>query len=139
LWDGIFTLSRSATALAKRDGRADTNGTRITDGAGGTTALNGRPSTILVRTKIAASAAPQQQFTGRGVAITERLTANAVVLAKSLVYLPLFVLVSAIALIYKYLLLVLTYVIAFLYPAKFDRDTVIDALNEIEKDPQLSD
>ena len=56
------------------------------------------------------------------------------VLAKSLVYLPLLVLVSAIALIYKCLLLALTYVMARLYPEEFDRDAIIDALTEVEND-----
>jgi hypothetical protein len=54
-------------------------------------------------------------------------------LAKSLVYLPLFVLVSAIALIYKYLLFALTYLMTRLYPEEFDRDAVIDALTEVEQ------
>ncbi len=60
--------------------------------------------------------------------------AKGAALAKSLVYLSLVVLVSAIALIYKYLLLALTYVMARLWPEEFDRDEVIDALTEVEKD-----
>jgi hypothetical protein len=133
-----LTLSRSA-ALADRDGRAGTDGTRITDGSCSSAALTGRPSTTLVRTKIVASATPPQQFTGRYVTITRRIGANSAVLVKSLVYLSLFILVSAIALIYKYLLFAVTYVTATLYPVEFDRDVVIDALNEIEKDSQLND
>jgi hypothetical protein len=92
-----------------------------------------------VHTKITATAAPAQQFIRRDVTIARRLIANGAVFAKSLAYLSLFGLVSAIALIYKYLLLALTYVMARLYPAKFDRDTIIEALNEVEKDYRLND
>jgi len=56
------------------------------------------------------------------------------VLGKRLVYLPLYVLISAIALIYKHVLLAFIYVIARLYPGAVDRDVVIDALAEVEKD-----
>ena len=132
-------MSRSATALAERNGRVDTDGTRITDGARSTAALKGRPSTTLVRTKITATAVPAQQFIRRDVTVARRLIANGAVLAKSLVYLSLFGLVSAIALIYKYLILALIYVMARFYPAKFDRDAVIEALNEVEKDSRLND
>jgi hypothetical protein len=133
-----LTLSRSA-ALADRDGRTGTDGTSIADGACGSAALTEHPNATLVRTKIVASAAPPQQFTGRDVTIPRRLIANGAVLVKSLVYLSLFVLVSAIALIYKYLLFAVTYAIAALYPAEFDRDVVIDAFNQIEKDSRLND
>ncbi|MGB7902617.1 MAG: hypothetical protein WCG09_09300 [Halobacteriota archaeon] len=63
----------------------------------------------------------------------KKYAAKGAALAKSWAHLPLVVLVSAIALIYKYLLLALTYVIARLYPEEFDRDEVIDALTEVEK------
>jgi hypothetical protein len=127
-----LTLGRSPATLAGRDRRAYNTGTCKTDVASGTKALKGRPSTTLVRTKIAASAAPPQQSVGRDVTIIRRLTANAAILAKSLVYLLLFILVSAIAFIYKYLILAVIYVIARLYPAKFDSDAVLDALSECD-------
>jgi hypothetical protein len=136
--DSLLTSSRCPAALADRDRRADTNGTHIIDGASGTAAMKGRPSTALVRTKIAAGAAPPQQFFGLDVTTIRRRIANGAVLAKSLVCLSLFVLVSAIAVIYKYLILAVTYVMARLYPAEFDRDAVIDALSEIEKDSGLT-
>jgi len=132
-------LSRSATALAKKNARADTEGTRITDGARSTAALNVRPNTTSVHTKITATAAPAQQFIRRDVTLARRLIANGAVLAKSLVYLSLFGLVSAIALIYKYLLLSLIYLMARFYPAKFDRGAVIEALNGVEKNSRLND
>ena len=132
-------MSRSATALAKKNVRADTEGTRITDGARSTAALNVRPNTTSVHTKITATAAPAQQFIKRDVTFARRLIANGAVLAKSLVYLSLFGLVSAIALIYKYLLLSLIYLMARFYPAKFDRGAVIEALNGVEKNSRLND
>jgi hypothetical protein len=132
-------LSRSATTVVERNERADTNGTRITDGARSTAPLQGRPSTTLVRGEITASAAPLQQFVEPDVTITRWLIANGAIFAKSFVYLSLFGLVSAIAIIYKYLILALIYVMARFYPTKFDRDTVIEALNEIEKDSRLND
>ena len=132
--DGILT--RSLNVSAGRDARAVTDGTRVTDGARGTDELKGRPSTTLVRTTNMASAAPRQRVVGRYVAITERLIAYGALLAKSLVYLSLIALVSAIALIYKYVLLALTYAMARLYPEEFDRDAVINALTEVEKDSE---
>jgi hypothetical protein len=132
-------LSRSATALAKKNVRADTEGTRITNGARSTAALNVRPNTTSVHTKITETAAPAQQFIKRDVTFARRLIANGAVLAKSLVYLSLFGLVSAIALIYKYLLLSLIYLMARFYPAKFDRGAVIEALNGVEKNSRLND
>lgn len=111
----------------------------MTDGGCSTAALKVRPSTTLVRTKITATADPAQQFIRRDVTFARRLITNSAVLAKSLVYLSLFGLVSVIALIYKYLLLALIYVMARFYPAKFDRGAVIDALNEVEKDSRLND
>jgi hypothetical protein len=134
-----LTSSRSPVALVDRDRRADTDGTEIIDGASGTAALKRRPSIALVRTKIAARTAPPQQFFGRDVNTTRQLIANGAVLAKSLIYLSLFGLVSAIAFIYKYVLLALTYVMVRLYPAEFDRDAVIDALSEIKKNSRLND
>jgi hypothetical protein len=68
------------------------------------------------------------------VTILRRLTVNGALVAKSLVYLPLLVLVSAIAFIFKYVVLTLTYVIARLYPEEFDRDAVFAALTEVAKD-----
>jgi hypothetical protein len=132
----FLTLDRSA-ALADRDGRVGTDVTSITDGAFGSATLTGRPSTTLVGTKIVASAAPPKQFVGRDV--IGRLTANGALLAKSLIYQSLFVLVSAIALIYKFFLFTLIYVMAPLFPAEFDRDVIIGALNEIEKDSQFNE
>jgi hypothetical protein len=132
-------LSRSTTAFADKDRHADTNGAHITGGARGTAALKGHPSTTLLRTKIIASDAPALQAIGRDVTNAKRRIANGVVSAKSLVYLSLFGLVSVVALIYKYLLLAMTGVMARLYPAEFDRDMVVEALNEIEKDSRLSD
>ncbi|MGZ4947302.1 MAG: hypothetical protein ACXV5N_13170, partial [Halobacteriota archaeon] len=75
----------------------------------------------------------------RDITFARRLIANGAVLPKSLIYLSLFGLVSAIALIYKYLLLALIYVMARFYPARFDRGAVIEALNEVEKDSWLND
>jgi hypothetical protein len=132
-------LSRSATTLPERKSRADTERALIIDGTRSNAALQRHPSTTLVRTKLTASAAPVQQLVGRDVSIIRRLTANSAILAKSLVCLSLFGLVSAIAFIYKYLILALTYVMAYFYSAEFDRDTVIEALREIEKDSCLAD
>jgi hypothetical protein len=92
----------------------------------------------LGRIKITANAARVQQFVRRDSTIGVRLIANGAALAKSLVYLSLFGLVSAIALMLKYLLFTLTGVIARLYPTEFDRDAVVDALNEVEKDSWLN-
>ena len=132
-------MSRSATALPERDSRADTERTLIIDSARSNAPLQRHPSTALVRTKLTASAAPLQQLVGRDVTIIRRLIADSAILAKSLVYLSLFGLVSAIAFIYKYLMLALVYVMPYLYSAEFDRDTVIEALREIEKDSGLAD
>ena len=85
--DGILNLGRCADSSADRDGRADTNadGPRVADGARGTDAPEGRPSTPLVRTTITATAAPPQQFTGRDVTITGRLTADGTPVAAAFV------------------------------------------------------
>jgi hypothetical protein len=131
-------LSRSATALFDRDKYTATE-SRITNSVSGTTSLKGRPSTTLVRSKITASAASPQQSIELGVITNRRFVANGALLAKLMVYLSLYGLVSAIALIYKYLLFALTFVVARLYPAKFDRDAIMDALNQIEKDSRPND
>ncbi|MGZ4852443.1 MAG: hypothetical protein ACXV3D_04550 [Halobacteriota archaeon] len=111
----------------------------MTDGARSTAGLKVHPGTTLARTKITATAVSAQQFIRRDITFARRLIANGAVLVKSLVYLSLFGLVSAIALIYKYLLLALIYVMARFYPARFDRGAVIEALNEVEKDSWLND
>jgi hypothetical protein len=133
-----FDLSRSAIALVDRNKCAATE-SHITDSVSGTTSLKGRPSTNLVRSKITASAASPQRSIERGVTTNRRFVASGALLAKSMVYLSLYGLVSAIALIYKYVLFALTFVVARLYPAKFDRDAVMDALNQIEMDSRPND
>ena len=132
-------MSRSATALAERNGRADTERSLIIESTRSNVALQRHPSATLVRTKLTASAAPLQRLVSRDVSIIRRLIANSAILAKSLVCLSLFGLVSAIAFIYKYLMLALVYVMPYFYSAEFDRDTVIEALREIEKDSGLAD
>ena len=127
-----MTLSRSPTTLVNRDKRSVNNGTCITDGASGTTALKGHPSTTLARTKVAASAAAKEQSSGRYVTSIQQFIAYGAILAKSLVYLSLFVIISVIAFIYKYLILAVIYIIPLFYPAEFDRDAFIQALSEIE-------
>ncbi len=128
-----MSLSRSTAAFADRDGRADIGRANIADGVHDTAALKGSLSATLVHKKIAANAATSQYLTGRGIVI-RRLSTNVVVLAKSIIYLALYVLVAAIALIYKYLFLILIYAIGQHSPAEFDRNAVIDALKEVGKD-----
>ena len=103
-----FALSRSATALPERNSRADTERTLIIDSARSNAPLQRHPSTALVRTKLTASAAPLQQLVRRDVTIIPWLITDSAILAKSLVYLSLLGLLSAIAFVYKYLILALT-------------------------------
>jgi hypothetical protein len=131
-------LSRSESAHIDKTGPTDTEKIRVTSGVRGASGLKGHPDTILMRTKTT-SAASARQFVRRDLTVARRLIANGAVLAKSLVYLSLFGFVSAIALIYKYLLTSLTYVMARVFPAKIDRDEVIKALHEVEKDTTLND
>ena len=122
---------RSTTALIHQNRRANADGTHVADSASNT-ALHRRLSATFAHKKIAANAT-RPQFAEHDVD-TERLATDRAAFAKSLVFLTLFGLVSAIVLIYKYLLLAFVYVMARLHPAEFDRDSVIDALNEIEKE-----
>ena len=131
-------LGRSATALVRQNGRANADGTRVTDSPR-STGLQRRLRTSFAYKEKAAGATPPQLLNEHDVAFTERLTANRAAFAKSLLYLMLFDLVSAIASIYKYLLLALVYLVARVHPAEFDRDSVIDAVNAIEKDSRLND
>jgi hypothetical protein len=116
--------------------RTNTDSARSANSARGT-ASDRRLNTAFAGTKI--SATPPQQLAAHDVTIAERLATSRTAHVKSVIYLLLFGLVSAIALIYKYLLRALIHVISRLRPAEFDRDAVINALNEVDKDSQLDD